>query len=218
MPKTKDTFKSKITPQELEYALNRGGKTEVDIAKEYGVSRQRVHRVGKDWGMVRHKTAQWYANYYGLPELADKDWLEANLQRAGSARRLSRAIDISSNKIKAQAERLGIARTLLVYQAKRIKLRCYICGVEFERKASSVKGQHCFCSNRCKGKWIGSNFGRSHTSWSSEQDEFLKTYYQEMTDAQMAEELGKSLYTVKRRRRKFKLKKHAYPERVSNRV
>ncbi len=77
------TLKAKLTPEYLEEALNRGGKTEVIIAKEQGCSRQRVHQLFEGFGFVRQKTPEWYARYYGKPELANKEWFKKELKRAG---------------------------------------------------------------------------------------------------------------------------------------
>lgn len=184
-------FKSKVSREWLEQALTKCGKTEGDIARQFGVSRERVRQVCEDWGIEPNRTPKWWANRYGKPEFADKAWLEEELKKASGVSCLSRQINLSPAIISAQAKRLDLEFPLPTYRAERVEITCEVCGKKKTRKKSEIKGKkHTFCSRVCLGKWLGTNWGRA-SSWLEREDEFIRTNYEKMTDAEMAGELGR---------------------------
>lgn len=204
-------LKSKVSRQWLEKALNKDGQTEQGIAKMFGVSRQRVCQLCQEWGIAINRTPEWYANFYGKPELADKEWLEEQLKKPKSIRFLSREMKVSPATIKSQIERLKIDPVLITrWPAKRVKIICDFCGSEIVKLKSWIReGQkHHFCNRTCKGRWLGTNFGGMKSTWTEEEDDFIRANYFSMTDAKMAEHLGRSYAAVMNRRlRKLGLKK-----------
>lgn len=197
---------SKVSREFLEQALNRGGKTKSDVASEVGLSRERVRQVCEDWSIVVERTPEWWANRYSKPKLADKEWLEIELKKAGGVTHLSRELKITPAKISSQAKRLGIDYSLVVFHASMVEITCSVCGKKKQRKQSEIKrNKHTFCSRTCRGRWLGLNFGKPNLvkitpTWSREEDNFVIAHYREMTDVKMAKALGKTYPAVSQRR------------------
>lgn len=199
----KTDFKSKVSRQWLEKALNKDGQTEQEIAKMFGVSRQRVHQVCKEWGIAINRTPEWYANFYGKPELADKEWLEEQLKNPKSIHFLTREMKVCPARIKSQIEKLKVDPALITrWHAKRVKVICECCGAEIEKLESWIReGQkYHFCDKTCRGRWLGTNFGGRKSTWTEKDDDFIRANYNRITDAKMAEHLGRSYSSVMNRR------------------
>lgn len=206
-------FKSKITRHYLEKALNKDGKTMVEIAKEFGLTRERVRQVCEEWEITVRRTPEWYANRIGIPELADKKWLVREVKRAGGARLLSREIGTSPNLIYGQARRMGI-NSLKVCYVEMVEITCEICGKKKEKQQSTIKrNTHSFCSKVCQGKWLAKH---SQMLWMPEEEDFIRLNYEKMSDREMAEKLGRTRQAVSVRRTvNLQLKKREIPREWS---
>lgn len=188
-------LKSKLNREWLAKVLQQEGETFHSIANKFGVTLERVRQVGKDWDIQINRTPAWWAQYYGLAWLADKSRLEQELKAANGALHLARKINISPNKIRAQAKRLGINPWLLKYHRQMVEITCQVCGKKKKRpKVEIDRCQHTFCSQSCHGKWLAVNSGKS--LWSEGEKRFIKDNYQKMTDAQMAVVLRRSQGSV----------------------
>lgn len=92
----------------LRQALLVGGLTEADVAKDKKVSRARVSQITDDFGIkIEQRTPQWFANRWGKPELADKEYFVSQLANGGFST-FSARTGLTLFKLKAQAVRLGI--------------------------------------------------------------------------------------------------------------
>lgn len=200
--------KAQIDCKWLEKALNEDGLTQADVARQLHVTRGEICRVCKDWGTKVQKTALWYANKYGMPELTDKDWFEKELRAARSIEALSRKLGFYPGFVREQAKRIGVDPSVLTYQGERVQLTCTHCRKKIIRLKSDLRPNQTtfFCDKVCHGKWLGTQFG-SVFHWSEKDIEFLKANFKKMTDRELAEALGASKYSVKYQRNKLGLKK-----------
>lgn len=203
----RDGFKSKVNRHWLEKALNKDGQTAEGIAKVFGVSRQRVYQVCEEWGIVINRTPEWHVNFYGKPELADKEWLEEQLKKPRSIKSISQELKVGPAIIKSQIKKLKVDPALITrWPAKRVKVICECCSAEIEKLESWIRAgqKHHFCNKTCLGRWLGANFGGRKPTLTEKDDDFIKANYLSITDAKIAEHLGRS-YTSVVNRRLYKL-------------
>jgi len=194
----------------LEFLLLEDGKTLEEVAKILGISRQALYSEIRKMGIdLKKRNAQWFAMHLGVPQLANADWL---LQQKGKVtlRGLARKLGVSPTFLKAQIQRLGL--DLEDFKRKPSQLvivHCAWCNAPISVKPSKLKKQkYFFCSKQHLGKWLARNRKTRKVIYDTEiVDEFIKTNWQTMTDAEMAEQLGISVETVKRKRRKLGLKR-----------
>jgi len=194
----------------LEFLLLEDGKTLEEVAKILGISRQALYSKIRKMGIdLKKRNARWFAMHLGVPQLANADWL---LQQKGKVtlRGLARKLGVSPTFLKAQIQRLGL--DLEDFKRKPSQLvivHCAWCNAPIAVKPSKLKKQkHFFCSKQHLGKWLARNRKTRKAIYDTEiVDEFIKTNWQTMTDAAMAEQLGISVETVKRKRRKLGLKR-----------
>ncbi len=203
LKRKKTRKKARINPKWLENILTHGGLTQTDVARQFGISRERVSQLVNDLGGAKEKSPLWYANRHSRPELADKEWLEAALKKENGASPLSQKMKISVYTIKDQAERLGIDSALVYSRPEVVQKICSGCGEPFERRKSFIKPsqKYFFCRRSCHGKWLS----RQSPYWPSDKLEFLKSNWQKMNDRQLAGELGISREAVGARRRILRL-------------
>lgn len=142
---------------EIEHALTEGGKTKVDIIRDYsvGITRERMRQILNAEG-IKHRPferkAQWYAQRCGIPKLASSVRLTEMLTLEGSAREVALRLGISRWFVFKVADLLGIKNSFKRAKVNLIKLICRTCGSKFFRKPYKVavtpSGSH-YCSKHC---------------------------------------------------------------------
>jgi len=147
-----------LSRKALKKALTRGGMTGADLARKVGVTREAI-RCRYKGSLRKARTAEWYANYYGHPEMANKEWLEAALRKAKGAAGLARQLgDLSYVKIRSQAERLGIDLALCshYFYTEMVEVKCAFCHKKIEVLKSQIRrpGQAVLCNRRCFAGWM----------------------------------------------------------------
>jgi hypothetical protein len=165
--------KAKISRDSIDFVavetmLTVGGRTISDVAH---MLTDRGVRISREWlrqlccgeGINTKKRPEWYAARFGLPQLASRAWLRNQLQKRKGAYRLSLHLGecgthITPSAIRNQALRLDIEKSLLPYPTVFVQLECDFCGVSVKKRPYWVRPgqQYVFCSNTCKGKWLGS--------------------------------------------------------------
>ena len=102
-----------LTKEILEKMLTEDGLTLADIGRNNGVSRERIRQIADNLGVSYERKPMWWANYWGKPELGNKEYVEQMLAEKGSASALARflgLIDRSGHiKIKKICAMHGIA-------------------------------------------------------------------------------------------------------------
>jgi DNA-binding Lrp family transcriptional regulator len=194
----------------LEFLLLEDGKTLEEVAKILGISRQALYSEIRKMGIdLKKRNARWFAMHIGVPQLANADWL---LQQKGKVtlRGLARKLGVSPTFLKAQIQRLGLdPEDFKRKPSQLVIVHCTWCNALIAVKPSKLKKQkHFFCSKQHLGKWLARNRKTRKAIYDPEiVDEFITTNWQTMTDAEMAEQLGISVETVKKRRQKLGLKR-----------
>ena len=146
-----------ISREEL-LSLVLSGKSGAAIGRKFAVSREAVRqKIG--CSLAKLKDALWYANHYGHPKMADKQWLEAELREAKGATNLAKKFgDLTYAKIKDQAVRLGIDPVLCKasFYTEMVEDKCVVCHSSVRRTKANVRreGQAVLCSRKCFAVWI----------------------------------------------------------------
>jgi len=194
----------------LEFLLLEDGKTLEEVSKILGISRQALYSEIRKMGIdLKKRNAQWFAMHLGVPQLANADWL---LQQKGKVtlRGLAKKLGVSPTFLKAQIQRLGLdLKNFKRKPSQLVIVHCTWCNAPIAVKPSRLKRQkHFFCSKQHLGKWLARNRKARKAIYDPEiVDEFIRANWQTMTDVEMAEQLGISVETVKRKRRKLGLKR-----------
>jgi len=205
--------KKEITKEEVSQIicdLLERGKTLKEVAQSYGITKQALHKKLKGLGVdLSERTPAWFARRKGIEELAFPNWL---LEQKGkvSLNDLAKKLRVSTTFLEKQIKRLGLNPADFKRKPSQLVIvHCTWCNAPIAVKPSKLKKQkYFFCSRKHLGEWAARNRKTRKAIYDTEiVDEFIKTNWQAMTDAEMAEQLGISVETVKKRRQKLGLKR-----------
>lgn len=150
-----------IPPDQLRYELLEGGKTYQAIGTENNSSREAIRQFAKKSGIdLRDRQPSWYAEYFGIPELKNKEWLleqkeEGNL----GLKNIATHLQISVGILCSQMNRLGLNPKDFIKRAEIVEISCSWCGeilkrFEWQRKIH----EYAFCNRKERNLWIGEGF------------------------------------------------------------
>lgn len=154
-------------PEELRKAIIEGGETLQGFIRRRGipVTRERLRQIAGNFGIdTKQRTALWYANKYGHPELGDKTTIERLLAEKGRAPSAAAAVGLTGDKFFRLCKAHGITPPKNRPPAEMVELTCSQCGGKFKRQKALIEFQRSrrpeqtlwFCSKKCQGKRLGS--------------------------------------------------------------
>jgi len=154
-----------IDSEELRKAINEGGETMAGFCRRRGIplTRERIRQIASDSEIdVKNRTPLWFANKYGHPELGERAVVERLLAEKGRVPAAAAAIGLTERKFSCicRVHNIALPKNR---PATMIGLTCSQCGIVFKRPKALVKWlkrryperKTCFCTLRCKGKWLG---------------------------------------------------------------
>jgi transposase/endogenous inhibitor of DNA gyrase (YacG/DUF329 family) len=152
-------FREKIDVEKLKEDLQNKGKTCKDVAKEFGVSIQRVILFCKENRIpYKKRTPLWYAFRRGTPELGEKSYFiehKEEILKVGLSN-FARKMGWSYDSLKKQLKRLGLdLKEFKKRSGKTIDVNCAFCGKVISRPLHRYKKyQKFFCDRKCKAGWM----------------------------------------------------------------
>lgn len=191
--------------------------TEYLRLKNFHCSRQRIEQVAVELGLKhspQDRAPEWEfmrkARKLGNLDFANREWLAERLSKAISIASLAAELGVDEENLYFFIRGFKLTHPLIrKYGTMTVDLVCAQCGGGFKRlkrwvdqahKRATGKVPEFFCSTSCVGK----------RNWRKEPERyklFIRENWQDMSDAQMAEELGLAQKTVAQKRQAIGLKR-----------